>query len=415
MSKPQMIFNIKYTSKTPPASWSAEYKAEYLKRRSFYDLTAEYNYVSYSLNGEKVAKNKDIATYMDKNTGAFGLDGVVDEKKLEEIKKNLKNSGSHIWSGFLSFEEELSKRNFETMKDSQEFFVPEFKKFIKDTHLDINNIELVASLHTDTNNNHIHFFFYEKEPLRRNKKGELCYSRKGVINHKALENCLMRCNLDLDDRRYELHTARDRAKAQLEKIFAQKRQPDLVSVALRKLAKSLPDSGRLGYNSRNMKALRPQVDNILNMLCASDEILRQSVHDFYGAVADRERKIAQLAKDNKFRIEQGNKISFAEYSAELTDKIRDEFRGRAGQPIIKAALEIKRGEIKSKQTRPKINDLHRKIYAKRNRVNVKHCLKKLQHQISIELPDLSKQAQQRLHEIQREISQEELIAAGALQ
>ena len=37
------IFNIGYTTATPPASYTGERRADYIAKRNFYNLTADYN------------------------------------------------------------------------------------------------------------------------------------------------------------------------------------------------------------------------------------------------------------------------------------------------------------------------------------------------------------------------------------
>lgn len=68
------IFNIGYTSATPPASYTGERRADYIAKRNFYNLTADYNYFTYTLNGQKVSKNANADHYFTRegtNTGVF--------------------------------------------------------------------------------------------------------------------------------------------------------------------------------------------------------------------------------------------------------------------------------------------------------------------------------------------------------
>lgn len=48
---PKAVFNIAYTSARPPANLRGENRAEYIARRQFYALTADYNFFSYALKG----------------------------------------------------------------------------------------------------------------------------------------------------------------------------------------------------------------------------------------------------------------------------------------------------------------------------------------------------------------------------
>lgn len=48
--------------------------------------------------------------------------------------------------------------------------ITELPKFLKSQNFNLDNIVWFAGLHENTDNRHIHFCFYEKEPLRYNKK-----------------------------------------------------------------------------------------------------------------------------------------------------------------------------------------------------------------------------------------------------
>ncbi len=91
MSAHKCILNISYTRENPPAYYSENKRAEYLAQRQFYNMTAEYNYFAYTLQGSKVAKNKDAEAYFTRtgtgnSTGLFGWKGEYSQKEVEELK-----------------------------------------------------------------------------------------------------------------------------------------------------------------------------------------------------------------------------------------------------------------------------------------------------------------------------------------
>lgn len=120
---PKAIFNIGYTLPTPPANLKGNARAEYQARRNFYNLTADYNYFSYALNGEKVVKNANAEHYFTRentNSGLFDFEGAMTDEQKVDLKEMLKDTKSIIWHGFISFDEETS-RGFNTQENACKF------------------------------------------------------------------------------------------------------------------------------------------------------------------------------------------------------------------------------------------------------------------------------------------------------
>ena len=94
---PKALFNIAYTLPSAPSYMKGNARAEYQARRSFYDLTAQYNFFSYVLNGKKIARNANAEEYYTRggtNGGLFNLDGAMSEGQVAEMKKRLESSKS---------------------------------------------------------------------------------------------------------------------------------------------------------------------------------------------------------------------------------------------------------------------------------------------------------------------------------
>lgn len=66
----KVVFNIAFTPSKPRRGASEIENARWNNERKFYNLTAKYNYVSYSLNGVKTAKNKSILNIVISGDGA---------------------------------------------------------------------------------------------------------------------------------------------------------------------------------------------------------------------------------------------------------------------------------------------------------------------------------------------------------
>ena len=70
---PKALFNIAYTLPSAPSYMKGNARAEYQARRSFYDLTAQYNFFSYVLNGKKIARNANAEEYYTRGGTNGGL------------------------------------------------------------------------------------------------------------------------------------------------------------------------------------------------------------------------------------------------------------------------------------------------------------------------------------------------------
>ncbi|MDR3262965.1 MAG: relaxase MobL [Clostridiales bacterium] len=433
---PKVIFNIAYTSKSPPEKMQPADKVTYMARRSFYDMTAKYNYFSYVLKNEKVVKNKDILEYMQKNSGAFNMRGILSEDEKNEIKKRLAKSSSHIWHGVISFDEETSK-GFTTQEKAIEFLKQTFNAFLDRTHLNKNNIELTAALHEDTDNKHIHFTFFEKEPKRRNKAGELCYTSKGTFNPAALENYLVSANMHMSEHSYDYYSARDRAIERLKEIkmsgelqnnnFVEMRQQ------LKQLSKKLPASGRLQYNSDDMSHLRDDVDDVVNLFIKSDKKTYDFDRQFKAVLALKEKEakelcgadvskqliyvnnselkgkqVQQLLKDGKTKYIRANKISWE--NIDYFERLRQDYKARLGNQILGLCKDINR-DFKAKN-RSIFNDKQKKTQSRIMRRISREAVYEFMKALNGYQKGLQADFSTRLHQVEQEIAHEQSVNAG---
>lgn len=376
----KMFFKINFTpSEFSGKPWLAR---EWNKARAFYTCNAEYNYFKYSLNGEKVVKNKDYLNYMQRedeegnvgveSTGAFGLKGEYTKEELEQIKKELQATGSTIWHGFISFNTDLSK-NFNSIDDCVNYLRPTFNVLIENSHLDKKNITAVFCLHEDTANRHIHFQFFEKKPTRVNQDGEVSYTKKGTIKQMAIDNFLVSSGLYFEDSKYQLSVARDEALDRLREVcptarsLGQERYADGIAHQLRELAKLLPEKGRTAYRSSNMRKLRPAVDRVVNYIVNSDRELQDKVKAYYGEIESRKTSVVEMMKSQQFayikgerrlnkedldiifegkdkRLDPTKMHEWVDYqNIRVIDKLHDDLKARLGNYVIGISKSYKPG------------------------------------------------------------------------
>lgn len=385
---PKALFNIAYTLPSAPSYMKGNARAEYQARRSFYDLTAQYNFFSYVLNGKKIARNANAEEYYTRggtNGGLFNLDGAMSEEQVAEMKKRLESSKSVIWHGFISFDEETS-RGFQTQENAVKFMRQTFGSFLERTHLNPKNIELYAALHLDKeHHHHIHFAFFEREPKHRDKNGVLGYTHRGKIDARAIDNYLVSANMHLSENGYEYYTARDRAMSRLrearKEIGNSVKNADL-RLALSELRSKLPKEGRLQYNAAQMKELRPDIDRVAELLIASDPAANAAHKKMLVQLARIKEEVIGLVKDNKLAYSDDRRMSKQELAAAMSgdssmplkfvdlknvdyfERLQADYRARVGNVVLGVCKDLSRNDYQDRCRKHNINDRSMKINAK---------------------------------------------------
>jgi hypothetical protein len=385
---PKALFNIAYTLPSAPSYMKGNARAEYQARRSFYDLTAQYNFFSYVLNGKKIARNANAEEYYTRggtNGGLFNLDGAMSEGQVAEMKKRLESSKSVIWHGFISFDEETS-RGFQTQENAVKFMRQTFGSFLERTHLNPKNIELYAALHLDKeHHHHIHFAFFEREPKHRDKNGVLGYTHRGKFDARAIDNYLVSANMHLSENGYEYYTARDRAMSRLretrKEIGNSVKNADL-RLALSDLRSKLPKERRLQYNAAQMKELRPDIDRVAELLIASDPAANAAHKEMLVQLARVKEEVIELVKDNKLAYSDDRRMSKQELAAAMSgdssmslkfvdlknvdyfERLQADYRARVGNVVLGVCKDLSRNDYQDRCRKHNINDRSMKINAK---------------------------------------------------
>lgn len=394
---PKGLFNIAFTLPSPPAYLRGNARAEYIAQRAFYNMTAHYNYFSYTLDKKKVVKNANAEHYFTRNgtnTGLFNLKGVLNEEQKQALKAKLKSTKSIIWHGFVSFDEDVS-RGFNTQENAIKFMRQTFGGFLERAGFKKDNIELYCSLHDDTDNRHIHYAFFEKEPKRRDKNGVLGYTRRGKIDARAIDNYLVSANMHLSEHGDEYYTARDEAIASLNEVRKQAhKQPAIVAkqelnIALHGLMNKLPTTGRLGYNSANMSELRPEIDRVTRLLIASDNRALLAHESVLKQLARIKQETFELVRENKLMYVNDRRMGKEEIKAAMEngrgsqfvkaenvdyfERLDADYRARIGNITIGICRDLCSRDV-GERRRAKVNDKSLKIGAKNRRLRRENVL-----------------------------------------
>lgn len=326
---PKVLFNIGFCPGSPEKSWTAERKNAWLDTRSFYTCNAFYNYFSYTTNNNKVSQhisedtpraydivasnNDKNANYMEKTSGVFNNDGLLSGSQKAELEKKLQNTKSNIWHGFISFDPETSPL-IHSPKEAIRFINRNMGAYFKQTHLDEDNIESFYSLHSDTDNNHIHFCFFEKEAKYINCKGYKTYTKKGVFGKKikdksgksryidfARDDFLISAELYFSENKAELAEARNREVEILKATkpeIAQKIEFKSLRSSLMNLKKVLPKTGHTSYNSKNMRNVRHEVNKCAKQLLDTMPKVRECYQKTRETIVKRTHELQKICKEN---------------------------------------------------------------------------------------------------------------------
>ena len=384
-------------------------------------MTGGKNVFDYITTEGKRTGKRTALEYLQKNTGVFNDKGMIPQEQVDEMKARLKENEGNIWHGFISLNAVESPK-IDTPEKCIELIKRTFPAFLKDAKLRPDNVDLMCALHLDRPHHlHIHFIFWEKEPKYKNTQtGADRYRRRGKIDKKSIDGMVVRLGLFLSDKKEILYKTRDEAIRDLRellgaKAFAGKTDDDKKEILA--LARDLPKEGRITYGSKDMEPYRERVDNIVQMLLATDAKARRANRRFYRALAGREREVQNICgkpyvySDKNIRPETmeknlpkyHNKID--EKNIQVIEEIRADYKRRQGNLVLKLAKFIKPEYYENKRKR-KANDNRLKRSIGISRRNTGRAIKKFLSSFGQECEYIERDFYHRLQEIEEEMERE---------
>ena len=321
-----------------------------LEARRFYSSNKEYDYVKYVNTGSK--EKLDYVAYSgnnEKSKGIFNENGLLNAEQIKELRTNLRTTKSTIWHGVISFTEYFGNVNCDTYEKAYELMKSQLPKFFKNANLDPENIVGFAGLHENTDNKHIHFSFFEREPLRYKQSSRFKQFSDGYIDIDAINQFKIDIEKYFISRNFNIFENRKEITNLLKKSFNDGAYMNKIN----KLIIVLPVKGRLSYDSENMAEHRPMIDNIVKSIIVSNPELKRKVSDFEHILSKRDTEL--LKAYAKIKVDCSDKL--------LYEKCMKDLYRRLGNIVILAAK-----DIKTKQN--KFN------YETRNRLILKHIEKK---------------------------------------
>ena len=359
-------------------------------------MTGEKNVFDYITTEGKRTGKRTALEYLQKNTGVFNDKGMLTQEQVDEMKARLKENKGNIWHGFISLNAVESPK-IDTPEKCIELIKRTFPSFLKDAKFRPDIVDLMCALHLDRPHHlHIHFVFWEKEPKFKDARtGENKYRRSGKIDKKSIDGMVVRLGLFLSDKKEILYKTRDEAIRNLRELLGAKAfvcKPDDVKKEILALARDLPKEGRITYGSKDMEPYRARVDNIVQMLLATDARARRANRRFYRALAGREREIKSHSQIDEKNIQ-------------VFDEIRADYKRRQGNLVLKLAKFIKPEYYENTRKR-KANDNKLKRSLGISRRNTGRAIKKFLSSFGQESEYIERDFYHRLQEIEEEMERE---------
>ena len=329
--------------------------------RQFYSSNQEHDYVQYVDTGSK--EKIDYVMYSgdkEKSQGVFNEKGLMSKPELKELRNQLRETKSVIWHGVISFEENFGNTYCATTEKAIAMMKVEMPKFFKNAKLNPNNIVWYAGLHENTDNKHIHFSFFEKSPQRIKRGMEKPIFSDGHIKLEAINKAKTSMEIRLLDIPNEIYKNRQLLTHQIKENLSNGEFMRQVKI----LIGIVPTSGRISYDSENMRVYRPQINKIISEIIKSDNELYDTYTKFERMLSKRDTEIIKIY--SKLNLDYSNKLS--------RDKCITDLYRRLGNIVIQTAKTI-RFEQQKQDRNYKSRLIQKRIERRKRQILLKHCFK----------------------------------------
>lgn len=382
MNNQPIIFDLKYTPYALPRNATPEEIAQHTENRSFYDMSGGENIYKYIMTEGKRTGKRTLLQYFEKNTGVFNQHGMIPKEEVKAMQERARANKGYIWHGFISLNKHDSEK-INTPEKCIDLVKKTFPTFFRECRMSENNIDLMCALHVDKPEHfHVHFVFWEKEPMYKRKTGKRGYRAKGNMPKQAIDNMFVRLGMFVGEDKGTLYKARDNALQRLRKMTAFQAaiaKNENIRKEIIALSKDIPQQGRTGYASTEMQPFRGRVNKIVKMILDYDKVSRQADLKFYLEL-DKKRKVIANICGQPYALTEGknpddipvyhHKID--ERNIKIVETIEEDYKRRQGNLVINLAKAIKPEYYeRNKKVRYKTNDnrLKRKLAMSFNKLS----------------------------------------------
>ena len=346
MPVPNVNCKIAFVENEETLAKSPRLIEKYGAKRKFYSCNQTQDYLTYVDTGSK--QKLDYVAYSgdrEKSSGVFGKNGLLTFKDRKELREKLRTTKSIIWDCLLTFQPEFGQTHCNDFEQAYEMMKREMPRFLKDAGFNPDNVIWFAGLHTNKNHRHIHISFFEDKPTRiRQRHNDLQYSL-GKINRACIDKFKLRVEQNLTDVSAELRIARKEVTTLTKDVLFSKnsliRYNNEFQELIVRLAQQLPQSGRLSYDSENMKPLQPLIKRITDTAIKSNKQWRNAFVEFCGIVKKHDDETREMLIRNKIPEQYWNRYLKSE-------TYLDDLYRRMGNQILNYVRVFKKKERPSK-------------------------------------------------------------------
>lgn len=188
------IFRMNFTLNHCPSNMSP---AKWSKERAFYTWNSAYSAKDYMFATNKLLKDRTHNDYMAKSTGIFNLTHQLSSDEVEVYKQSIQNTSSHIWHPIISLNDEMSSY-INDPNEAAHFLDYALSPLWTHSQLKKEKVNVVAGLHKDTDNRHMHISIWEKDSVKEN-------TFWGNIPQRALDEVVVKSAYYFSEKKYQLH------------------------------------------------------------------------------------------------------------------------------------------------------------------------------------------------------------------
>jgi hypothetical protein len=216
----------------------------------------------------------------------------------------------------------------------------QLNRFFKKVGFNPGNMAWFAGLHTNTNNAHIHLSFFEREPLSIRRKDKTPHYHNGKLRRIGIDGFKISIKRYFSDTATQIKAARKELTTAVDTAFRDAAFNKTLKSSLLKIASALPSTGRIGYDSENMEAVRPLADKLTAYILKANSPVSKiytalkyflNKHDDETRTACRKQRIKNV--DDYL----------------MADKIVRDIYRRLGNKAITAALNIRKARDNDRQ------------------------------------------------------------------
>lgn len=317
MPTPKIIFRLEYNLPYK----AGDTKSALTKRRDFVTCNSDHNLYNYLTRpsasdktdietiriAEQLSENTEIterdlleyASNRKGSTGAFWRAGDLSSSDAKELKSQLRNTESIVWTAVLSFEEEYGRKVCNNKAQAQELIKKTLPALFKDTRLKYENIEWYGALHENTDNRHVHLCFWEKEPT---------FSRKGSTElHFASQREKIR-EKDCDNFKFEVakfcnveNLSSFKKRDALRKDFRQNMNTERKKIAVDLLLDAVKQSNSWQYGKQS-KDTQDKILAFAMDIIRSDTALENEYISYVKEVTEQQQKYFDICRTNNIKV-----------------------------------------------------------------------------------------------------------------